>query len=183
MPGAGDDCALKFSFTERAAFVGAYTIDSTELTGNIGNCNGLPANLEFVDFASRDIILPCRANKSHVSPLVLAARPSGRVRTRLLPRLDACCRAIPRRQTKAHRVRLAQTRGIISLFEVQNHAAITWVWPTGLSRRFRPACRRTSKNCRPRNSVLRRRSNSARAIQPWQLSECYHPRYMPTRVR
>jgi len=71
MPGAGDDRTVKFPFTERAAFVGAYAIDSTELTGYIGNRDGLPANLEFVDLASRNIVLPCRAHKSHVSPLVL----------------------------------------------------------------------------------------------------------------
>jgi len=72
VPRAGDYRAFQLSLSQRAALVGAYTIDSMELTGDIGDRNGLAGDLKLVDFSGRNVVLPCRAHKSHASPLFQA---------------------------------------------------------------------------------------------------------------
>ena len=72
VPWTGDYGAFQLTLAERAALVGAYAIDSMELTGDIGDRDGLSGDLKFIDFPGRNVVLPCRAHKSHASPLFQA---------------------------------------------------------------------------------------------------------------
>jgi hypothetical protein len=80
VPGAGYYLPVEFAFAQRAAFMGAYTIDSAELTGNIGNCDSLAAYLKFVDLSGRHVLSSGGTHKGHLPPLIQvlqAQRSSG----------------------------------------------------------------------------------------------------------
>ena len=69
MPRTSNDGAFELAFTEWAALVCAYAIDSMELTGDIGDRDRLPGDLKLVDFPGRNVVLSCGTHKSHASPL------------------------------------------------------------------------------------------------------------------
>ncbi len=70
VPRAGDGGAVELAFSERAALMGAYAIDSMELTANVGDCDCLAAYLKLVNLAKRYVLGSGCTHKSHFAPLV-----------------------------------------------------------------------------------------------------------------
>jgi hypothetical protein len=70
VPGAGYEGAVELALAQWAAFVSTYAIDSEELTGDIGDCDGLAADLELVDLAWRHVLLASCTSESHSAPQI-----------------------------------------------------------------------------------------------------------------
>src|SRR5208282_3728086 len=67
VPRASHDLAFELAFPERPCFMEAYPADCTELTGDIRQRHGFPADLKLADLPYWDVALARRPLKSHSS--------------------------------------------------------------------------------------------------------------------